>query len=199
MPAEARVTSIWKKQKLFVAVFLFAFAAYFLWDAVIGYPRMNARYAEWKSYQDSGRLDAWPEYAKQKRWKADEWKKWLDDPHQQGRVPEVRWVPAKITEQYVFAGIGGILGLIAYGFWASQKNRTVRTDEEAVFTPAGTRVPFDAITGVGKKKWDDKGLATVRYEIEGRKGEFVLDDYKFDRDATHQILAEIEEKVAGRQ
>jgi hypothetical protein len=75
----------------------------------------------------------------------------------------------------------------------------VRTDEEAVFTPSGTRVPFGAITGVGKKKWEDKGLATVRYEIEGRKGEFVLDDYKFDRDATHQILAEIEEKVAVRQ
>ncbi len=61
------------------------------------------------------------------------------------------------------------------------------------------RFPFGTITGLGKKKWDDKGLATVRYEIDGRKGEFILDDYKFDRDATHQILAEIEERLLRKQ
>jgi hypothetical protein len=199
MPAEARVTPIWKKQKLFVAIFLFAFAAYFFWDGAIGYPRMNARYKEWKNHHDAGKLEEWPAYAKQKGWKADEWKKWLDDPHQQGRVPAERWAPGKITEQYVCGIIGAFFGLVAYAFWWTQKGRTVRTDEEAVFTPSGTRVPFAAITGVGKKKWEDKGLATVRYEIEGRKGQFVLDDYKFDRDATHEILKEIEEKVAGRQ
>jgi hypothetical protein len=34
--------------------------------------------------------------------------------------------------------------------------------------------------------------------IGGRKGRFQLDDYKFDREATHQILAEIEEKLLAR-
>ncbi len=67
-----------------------------------------------------------------------------------------------------------------------------------LFAPSGVRIPFDAITGLGKKKWEGKGFATVLYKIDGRKGRFLLDDYKFDRDATHQILAEIEERILAR-
>ena len=44
---------------------------------------------------------------------------------------------------------------------------------------------------------DGKAQVTVRYEVDGRKGQFVLDDYKYDREATHQILAEIEERLVG--
>jgi hypothetical protein len=80
----------------------------------------------------------------------------------------------------------------------AQKRVVVRTDAEAVYSPAGTRVPFASITGLGLKKWESKGLARVRYEIEGRKGEFVLDDYKFDRDPTHEILKEIETHLVAR-
>jgi hypothetical protein len=198
MPAEARITPLWKKQKLFVALFLAAFAAYFLWDGAVGYPRANARYAEWKRHHDEGRLAEWPARAQAKGWKADEWQKWLDDPHQQGRIPAERWAPGKLTEQYVCAGVVGFIGLLTLAYWFSQKGRTVRSDDAAVHTPAGVRVPFAAITGLGKKKWEDKGLATVRYEIDGRKGQFVLDDYKYDRDPTHQILAEIEEHLSTR-
>lgn len=197
MPAEARVTPIWKKQKLFVALFLFAFAGYFFWDGAVGYPRADARYREWKSYRDSGRLAEWPAYAAQKGWKADEWQKWLDDPHQKGVVPPERHGRGKIMEQFVCGGIVSILALITYAYWLSQKGRSVRTDEESVFTPTGARIPFQSITGLGKKKWESKGLATVRYEMDGRRGEFILDDYKYDRDATHQILAEIEGKLVG--
>ena len=84
--------------------------------------------------------------------------------------------------QFLFGSLCGLGGAIALFYWLAQKNRVVKTDAEAVYSPAGTRVPFDAITGLGVKKWDSKGLATVRYEIDGRKGEFLLDDYKFERD-----------------
>ena len=42
-----------------------------------------------------------------------------------------------------------------------------KTDAEAVYTPSGTRVPFGAITGIGKKNWDSKGIAKVRYTVDG--------------------------------
>lgn len=192
MPAEARVTPIWKKQKLFIALALLAFGGYFFWDGAVGYPRANARYAEWKSYEDSGRKEEWKTHAQAKGWKADEWQKWLDDPHQRGQVPAERWARGKIVEQFAWGGVMALLGLGALAYWLVQKDRMLRSDPEGVTTPAGRRVPFAAITGLGKKKWEEKGLATVRYEIEGRGGKFTLDDYKFDRDPTHQILAEIE-------
>ena len=36
------------------------------------------------------------------------------------------------------------------------------------------------------------------FSADSPQGQFVLDDYKFDRDPTHQILAEIEEHLSTR-
>jgi len=48
------------------------------------------------------------------------------------------------------------------------------------------------------KKWESKGLAVVRYEIAGRRGEFVVDDYKFDTDAARAIIEEITRRLEAR-
>jgi hypothetical protein len=198
MPAEAHVTSVWKKQKLIVAACFIGFAFYFFWDGAIGYPAADRRYHEWKKYQDSGQMAEWPAIAQQHGWKTDEWNEWLSDPHQQGLVRADRWGRGKYIEQFVCGAFALTVGLIVLAYWLIQKNRVLRTDAEAVYTPAGRRIPFEAITGLGKKNWDHKGFATVLYMVEGRQGRFLLDDYKFDRDATHQILAEIEEKLLAR-
>jgi hypothetical protein len=184
MPAEAHVTPIWKKQKLFVAVFLFAVSGWFFWDGFIGYPHSNERWLAHEELMKSGREAEWPDLAKGHGWTEE--------------VPHKFHAPSDLYMQYICGGFAGVLGLIALAYWLTQKNRTLRTDEEAVYSPAGTRVPFDAITGLGKKNWDSKGFATVLYMIGGRKGRFLLDDYKYDRDATHQILAEIEQKLRTR-
>ena len=192
MPAEARVTSIWKKQKLAVALVLLAFSLPFFYDGAIGYERKNGRYREWKKFADAPSDAQWKQLARERGWDPEEWPAFVREHGLQNHPPEIPFPRGKIIEQFVCAALALTFGGITLAYWAGQKGRVVRTDADAVHTPAGTRVPFSAITGVGKKKWDAKGLATVRYEIEGRKGEFVLDDYKYDRDPTHQILAEIE-------
>ena len=198
MPAEARITSIWKKQKLAVALVLLVASVPFFYDGAVGYEGKNARYREWKKFVDEARETEWPAYAKAKGWKPEEWPAYTREHGLSAHLPEIPFPRGKIVEQYVCAGLAVIFGSITLAYWATQKGRTVKTDADAVHTPSGRRVPFTAITGVGKKKWDAKGLATVRYEIEGRKGEFVLDDYKFDRDPTHAILAEIEQHLTPR-
>jgi len=185
MPAEARITSIWYKQKLFVAVFLLGVGGLFFWDGFIGYPRSNERYQANQELVKSGRENEWPAVAAQHHWTT--------------KVPEKFYSIGDIRMQWICGTFGALLGLVSLAYWFTQKDRVLRTDGEAVYSPAGTRIPFPAITGLGKKKWDDKGLATVLYMIEGRKGRFILDDYKFDRDSTHQILAEIEEKLLSRK
>jgi hypothetical protein len=181
MPAEAHVTPIWKKQKLFIAVFLFAIAAWFLWDGKVGYPRSNERWTAHDTMVKEGKEAEWAAYASSRGWSSE--------------PPHKLFKPADITMQLALAAILGASSVVAFAYWFTHKGRILRSDSEAVYSPAGTRVPLSAITGLGKKKWDDKGLATVRYEIDGRKGQFVLDDYKFDRDPTHQILKEIEEHL----
>jgi len=181
MPAEAHVTPIWKKQKLFVAVFLIAIGGWFFYDGFVGYPKKNARWTAYEKFKTEERLTQWPDFAKSQGW---------------SEVPEHKLLTKEdIIGQFAFGGLAAVLGFITLAYWLAHKGRVVKTDAEAVQTPSGKRVPSSAITGVGKKKWDAKGLATVRYEIEGRKGEFELDDYKFDRDPTHEILAEIEQHL----
>jgi hypothetical protein len=183
MPAEARITPIWKKQKLFIAIFLLAVAGWFLWDGKVGYPRSNERWVAQEQYEQDGKSAEWPAYAARRGWSAEK-------PHKFFKADAIM---LQLTLSVALAVLGGV----AFAYWFTQKDRVLRSDEEAVYAPSGTRVPFGSITGLGKKKWDDKGLATVRYEMAGRKGQFVLDDYKFDRDPTHQILAEIEAQLTA--
>jgi hypothetical protein len=184
MPAEARISPIWKKQKLFVALFMIAIGGWFFWDGFVGYPRSNERWEAHQRHLVEGRLADWPDYAKSRGW--------VPTP------PHKLFKKSDIIGQYVFGGIGTLLGIIVLIYWATQKNQFVRTDENAVYTPRGTTVPFPAITGLGKKRWDAKGIAVVRYELDGRKGQFLLDDYKFDTEPTRKILDEIEAKLRAR-
>jgi hypothetical protein len=184
MTLEARVTPIWKKQKFFLAIFLIAFGAYFYWDGAIGWPRNNERYLKHKQFQEAGNLDGWHSLAKERGWKT--------------QPPEKLYSDEQITGQFIYGTMCVVAGLITLGYWLQQIRRVLKLDDESVTTPSGTRVPFDAITGLGLKKWESKGLATVRYELSGRKGQFVVDDYKFDTTPTRQILDEIKKRLEGR-
>jgi hypothetical protein len=181
MPAEARVTSIWKMQRLFVSLFFIGFAGLFFWDGKIGYPRSNERWTAYEEHKVSGRISEWPADAASRGWT--------------NKVPEKFYKPEDIVMQYVCGVLAGILGFIVLAYLAAQKDRVLKTADGVLVAPSGKRIPFDSITGLGKKKWEKKGLATVRYEVDGRRGKLILDDYKFESKPTHKILAEIEEHL----
>jgi hypothetical protein len=198
MSAEARIASTWKKQKFFVGLMLIAFGGWFFFDGAIGYPLANNRYRVWKKFHDANQENEWMAFADQEGWKRNEWNQFLADHHLTAKPPEVAYGSEKISGQFLFGSLTAGLGVIILVYWLTQIGRVLRTDEEAVYTPAGVRVPFGSITGVGKKKWDSKGIATVRYELDGQRSQFIVDDYKFEAEPTRKILAEIEEKlIAG--
>jgi len=181
MPAEARVTSTWKMQRLFAALALLGYAAYFFFDGQVGYPRSNERWTAHENLVKQGKDEEWPAYAASRGWT--------------DKVPEKYFDRDHIVGQFVWGGLMTFGGLLLLAYWASQKGRVIKTDSEAVYAPDGQRVPFDAIVGLGKKNWDKKGLAIVRYEVDGKKGQFTLDDYKFEQDPTQAIFKEIEDKL----
>ena len=198
MPAEARISSTWKFQKLIIGLLITAGSLPFFWDGAVGYERKNQRYREWKRFADEHRESEWPDEAARRGWNADEWPDYIRDHSLFDHLPAEPFPPGKIIEQYVCAGVALLFGSIILGYWMSQKGRIIRTDDDAVMTPAGTRVPFSAITGVGKKQWESKGIARVRYELDGKRGQFVVDDYKFDTEPSRTILKEIEEKLVAK-
>lgn len=184
MSVTARITPIWKKQKLFVGVFLLLFGAWFYWDGAVGYPRTNERYATWKKYRDAGQDVEWRAYAASRGWKA--------------QPPDHAYTEIQIRGQFLYGSIAAASGLLALLYWWRQIGRTIAMDDVVVTSPAGTRIPFPSITGLGLKKWESKGLAIVRYEIDGRKGQFVVDDYKFDTEPARAIVDEIKRRLEAR-
>ena len=184
MPAEAHISTTWKRQKLLVGIFVIAFGCYFFFDGLVTWPKSNVRWEAYEKFKNEDKLGEWSDYAQSQGWVEEQ--------------PHKFYKPGDIMGQYVCGTLLVVLGGIVLVYWATQIKRTVRTDEEAVYTAAGTRVPFSAIIGVGKKQWESKGIARIRYELDGRQGQFVVDDYKFDTDPSRTILKEIEEKLVAK-
>lgn len=184
MPAEARVTPIWKKQKLFLALFFYGVSVLFFHDGIRGYPASNERWKVYEKFKKEDQLENWTVYASEHGWS--------DTP------PHKFYESSDIAGQYFFGGLGLLVGSVGLVFWLMQKGRLIRTDEQAVYTPDGVRVPFEEITGMDRRKWEAKGLATVHYRAGKKTGSFILDDYKFERDPVHQIFSEIEVKARSQ-
>lgn len=182
MPAEARVTKMWKQQKGLIPILFIAFALYFLWDGVVGYPRSDER------FDAHERLKATP----------GEWEKLCLERGWKTQPPEKRMGPHKYAEQLWWAAGAGAIGLIALALWMRQKGTFVKSDAEGVTAPGGARVPYTSITHVDRTKWKSKGLACVRYSLDGKEGRFTLDDAKHDPKALDVILADIVSRVGDK-
>ena len=180
MALKAHISPIWRRQKLFIAIFFWAVAAWFPFDGLCTCPRSNER---WDALEDAIRRNGPPMRRATAGWR-------------RRRTTFTR--PRIFTRSTIAPAWPRPIGTLLFIYWVTQKSRTLRIDGEAVYTPAGSRVPFDSIVGIGKKRWESKGLATVRYQEEGRQRQFVVDDYKFETEPTHQILEEIEERLVSR-
>ena len=77
--------------------------------------------------------------------------------------------------------------------------RWIELRDGQMFTSWGQTFPISSITKIDKRQWRDKGIARVKYEHEGRKGKFVVDDYKFHRKTTDEILLRIEQEVGAEK
>lgn len=184
MSVEAHISPIWRRQKLFISIFFFAVAAWFASDGLYTWPKSNERWTAHEELTKAGRAGEWPAYARDHGW--------VETP------PHKFYGRGELYVQCVVFGVLSTIGALLLIYWLTQKSRTLRLDDEAVYTPAGSRVPFEAIVGIGKKRWESKGLATVRYHEGGRQRQFVIDDYKFETEATHRILEEIEQRLVAR-
>ena len=59
----------------------------------------------------------------------------------------------------------------------------------------GQSVKWEQISKIDKTKWEKKGIAKLSYGEGGNV--FVIDDLKFDREVTDQIMELVEEKVGA--
>jgi hypothetical protein len=181
MPAEARVTKMWRQQKGLIPMLCIGFSLWFLWDGFVGYPRSDER---WTKHEElKGKPGEWEKYCAEHGWKTE--------------PPEHYLGPKKYSQQFLMGGVTGGIGLLALTYWLSQRRRSVRTDEETVTTPSGLRLPYSAITHIDKTLWKKKGYAYISYTHNGAEGRFTLDDAKFEAKALDVVLNDITQKSTG--
>jgi len=94
----------------------------------------------------------------------------------------------------LFTFLAGIPCLITFfrclGQW-------VEVDDSGLTNAKGQKVAFDEITKIDKTKWEKKGIARLIYSQGGAENSFVIDDLKFDRQTTDEIMELVEKRVGA--
>lgn len=171
---KAPVSTTWLRRQSLITLFTLALGLWFFYDGKVGFPKKNERFLARQEFKGSD--DDWAEYAKSRGWPK--------------RTPERLYKKADIAMQYVLGTISFTGGLLALRLLLKGRNASVSSDSDAYYAENGTRVPFESISAIDKRKWDSKGIAVVTYTVEGRKKKAIIDDYKFA--GADQILAQAE-------
>lgn len=175
-----------------MAIGALAFGLYCVYDGAVAYPNQRERALKYREFKEKAVetnqgdwIKQWRAYAKQQGWPTS-------DPGE----------PKNETDfqvQFAMAGLCGVVALVLLGKVVLSLGMWIEADDSSIKTSWGKTVPFAAIERVNKKDWQKKGLARIYYADEGRTRKFVLDNFKFHREPTDQIMRRIEEHISEDQ
>jgi len=206
MPVRANIDPKYTRQFLVTAGVFFAFALWFAYDGYVAYPKERARALAYQRLKMQDRLDEWEETAAEHGWSTKKPEKFeplfeLDDPSMleeaQEKLEEEH--NTDIAIQRWLGGVAALPGLwFVVGFFRV-RGRWIEMDENGLRSSRGRQLEFGQIETLDKKKWRSKGIAKVNYRTNGSRRRLVLDDWKYDREATEQILRGVESHLADEQ
>lgn len=186
MSIKAKISRSYRWRIGIVGLAAVAFGCWFIYDWQVGYPGQRELWLEYESVvrDDDGELvdnfeKAWADHAEANGLSADK--------------------PKEISETDIqtqlYYGIPCFLVGLPFLFSALLMGRRyVESDEDAVWDHKGTRAAWDEVREIDKSRWATKGIAVI-HTADGKR--IVLDDWKFDRKPTQQIMARVESKVAS--
>jgi hypothetical protein len=186
----------YSRKFLIMGIIAIGFSLYCLLDGFVRYPaRREAGFEEfktdYKTFFTGGRQNA----ITRAEFEA------TADPRQRQEwevYSESRGIPtgAKIAAQFVMAAGTALAGLALIATPLRSRGRWIEISDAGVTSSWGEGFNFDQVETVNKRKWRSKGIAKIVYrDNNNRKRVFVIDDYKFDRYPTDEILYELEQRI----
>jgi hypothetical protein len=175
-PIVARAGRYFRITRYVMAVFVFGYGLYSIYDGFYNYPKKNREYIE------------------QKRKEAIEL----------GRDPDKSVDPTQVPHPGLDVPFNQFFGVVLPPLaifllirWLHISRGEYRLENNTLNVPGHPPVPLDAITEIDKRLWDRKGIAYVSYELaDGTKGTLKLDDFIYDRPPTDRIYDTIVAAVA---
>lgn len=167
---------------LWIGLALTAYGGWCLYDAWVTYPKKIKLAEEYSSVGSEGGLKS------------------MATSGDFANAPEetVEELQSLISKQYFMLAVCAVGATFMFGKCLLARGAYLESDESMVRNSRGQTVPLDAIQRIDKRKWESKGIAVVHYDHGGISRRFILDDYKFDREATGRILKRIENHHASR-
>ena len=166
-----------------ICVVAFGFALWSLYDGAVTYPAQRVRALAYLDLPEDGRSQAWEEIATERGW-----------PTQPPGEPKT---DGKIYIQYFMAVIAGTASLTLLIVVLRARGRWVESNGSAMTSSWGQSFEFDQVVSLDKRLWRDKGIAKIKYSKGRRKKRFVLDNYKFNRQALDTIIYDLESQIGA--
>ena len=167
-----------------IGVVSLGMAGWFLYDGSIAWPEQRVRGLKYQEIMedttiaDGDKLNVWFQAAEEQGWPPDNPGKPRDE--------------GEIFFQFVMSGIAAVVGVgFLYPVFAS-RGRWMEADDKGITTSWGQQMEFAHMVELDKRQWRNKGIARVRYEVDGKRYKMILDDCKFDRPATNKMLRQVE-------
>jgi hypothetical protein len=171
---------------LLIGLGALAFALYCLYDGFIGYPGKQERALAYKKFIFEEKDEAkWIDHAQEHGWPTEF----------PGEAKDEEEYQSDVKEQFWMAGACAVIAFFPlWAVWRS-RGRWIELNESGLTSSWGQSVAFDQAISLDKRQWRSKGIAKLKYHDGNRKRTFVIDDYKFMRHPTDEILADFEKQI----
>ena len=181
---------------LIIGIACLAFACWALYDGFVNYPSQIPRAQAWEDLVaeiEASEILSPEDLSPKWKMKAEEngWSpKRLTDAH------PVDALKKNILYQYAFIAIGLIVGIPCILWYLRTKGAWFESDEKGLRLSTGQELQISQITKFDKIKWEKKGIGVLHYtDDKGDEKKFVIDDLKFERKKTDQIVEWIETQI----
>jgi hypothetical protein len=185
MPLRADNDPKFSRRFLYMGIAAIGFSFWCLYDGFVKYPREQQRALAWEKDFADKTTEEWIAFAEERGWSTSL-------PKQSKTEEEYKF---SIVSQFVMAAVSELVGLYLISIPLRARGRWIESSDDGITSSWGQSFKFNDVVNLEKRQWRSKGIAKVTYLADGRKRRFVIDDYKFDRYKTDEILYELEQRI----
>jgi len=177
----AKAGKSYRWRRYVMVLLLIGGGLWFLYDGFKGWPDYNKKLADVERRRDEAELK--------------------DPELYQKLSQEISRMHAKYSDASLFLQklLGFSLPPIGLLFLARMlytSRGEVRLKDDVITAPGHPPVPFTSILELDKRQWDRKGIAYVKYDVDGRRGTVTLDDFVYEQDPIDAIYDRVLKYVA---
>lgn len=179
----ARYGRYYRNTRYLIAVMCIGWGLYSLYDGFVRYPRQNEAAVQ----KEVDRVET----ASGRKVTAEERKEIAAKttlPHPGWDVPFNQWAGMLLPP----------LGIALLAWMLYNSRGEYRLEGNVLHIPGHPPVPLDNVRKIDKRLWERKGIAVIEYEdpASGKRKQFKLDDFVYEREPTDAIFDRVEKHVA---